>query len=78
MGGRTWDEGIGKNGLELGYEPRHAAMHDREIERVVATGQPVEGDVPFTATIGRRIHGYVFVPVTRRAPPAPWTPELSG
>ena len=33
MWGKTWDEAIGKNCLELGYEPWHAAMHDREIER---------------------------------------------
>jgi PAS domain S-box-containing protein len=63
MWGRTWDEAIGKNCLELGYEPWHAAMHDREIEQVVATKQPVKGEVPFTGTFGRRIYEYIFVPV---------------
>ena len=63
MWGRTWDEAIGKNCLELGYEPWHAAMHDREIEQVVATRQPVKGEVPFTGTFGRRIYEYIFVPV---------------
>ena len=37
MWGRTWEEAIGKNCLELGYEPWHAAMHDREIEQIIAT-----------------------------------------
>jgi PAS domain S-box-containing protein len=61
--GKTWDEAIGKTCLELGYEPWHAAMHDREIEQVVATKQPVKGEVPFTGTSGRRIYEYIFVPV---------------
>ncbi|WP_067271963.1 PAS domain-containing protein [Mitsuaria sp. 7] len=63
MWGKTWDEAIGRNCLELGYEPWHAAMHDEEIERVVATGQPVRGEVPFAGAFGRRIYDYIFVPV---------------
>ncbi len=63
MWGKTWDEAIGKNCLELGYEPWHAAMHDREIEHVKATKQPIRGEVPFTGTFGRRIYDYIFVPV---------------
>ena len=39
MWGSTWDESIGKNCLELGYEPWHAEMHDREIDQVIATPQ---------------------------------------
>lgn len=27
--GRSWDEAIGRNCPELGYEPWHAEMHDR-------------------------------------------------
>lgn len=63
MWGRTREDALGKNCLELGYEPWHAAMHDREIEQVVATGKPVRGEVPFTGTFGRRIYDYVLVPV---------------
>jgi PAS domain S-box-containing protein len=63
MWGRTWEEAIGKNCLELGYEPWHAAMHDREIEEVVATRQPVRGEVPFNGTFGRRYYDYLLVPV---------------
>ena len=61
--GRTRDDAIGKTCLELGYEPWHAAMHDREIDQVVATGQPVRGEVPFTGTFGRRVYDYILVPV---------------
>lgn len=63
MWGKTWEEAIGKTCLELGYEPWHAEMHDREIEQVIATKQPVRGEVPFTGTHGRRIYEYIFVPV---------------
>lgn len=63
MWGKTWDEAIGKNCLELGYEPWHAEMHDREIEQVIATKAPIRGEVPFTGTFGRRIYDYIFVPV---------------
>ena len=55
MWGRSLGEAIGKDCLELGYEPWHAEMHDREIEQVVATGRPIRGDVPFNGTNGRRI-----------------------
>ncbi len=63
MWGKTWDEAIGKTCLELGYEPWHAEMHDREIDQVVSTRQPVRGEVPFSGTFGRRIYDYIFVPV---------------
>ena len=63
MWGRTRDEALGRNCLELGYEPWHAEMHDREIEQVVATRAPIRGEVPFTGTGGRRIYDYIFVPV---------------
>jgi PAS domain S-box-containing protein len=61
--GKSWDEAIGKTCLELGYEPWHAEMHDREIEQVIATKRPIRGEVPFTGTYGRRVHDYLFVPV---------------
>lgn len=63
MWGKTWDEAIGKNCLELGYEDWHAEMHSREIETVKSTKQPVRGEVPFTGTFGRRIYDYILVPV---------------
>lgn len=63
MWGKTWEEAIGKNCLELGYEPWHAEMHDREIEEVVKTKQPIKGEVPFNGAQGRRIYEYIFVPI---------------
>ncbi|WOD18630.1 ATP-binding protein [Paraburkholderia kirstenboschensis] len=66
MWNRTWDEAIGKNCLELGYEPWHAEMHDREIEQVITKKQPVRGEVPFEGAYGRRIYDYIFVPVLGR------------
>jgi PAS domain S-box-containing protein len=61
--GRTWDEAIGRNCLELGYPDWHAEMHGREIEQVKATRRPVRGEVPFEGTFGRRTYEYIFVPV---------------
>jgi PAS domain S-box-containing protein len=63
MWGKTFEEAVGKTCLELGYEPWHAAMHDREIEQVKATRAPIRGEVPFNGTFGRRIYDYIFVPI---------------
>ncbi|HEY8563409.1 MAG TPA: PAS domain-containing protein [Pyrinomonadaceae bacterium] len=63
MWGKTWDEAIGKNCLELGYEPWHAEMHDREIEQVKRTKRPIRGEVTFAGTFGRRTYDYIFVPI---------------
>jgi len=63
MWGRSWDDAIGKSCLDLGYEPWHAAMHDRELSHVITTKQPIKGEVPFDGAMGRRIYEYIFVPV---------------
>jgi PAS domain S-box-containing protein len=63
MWGRSFDEAIGRNCLELGYPDWHAEMHGREIEQVKATKKPIRGEVPFNGTFGRRIYDYIFVPV---------------
>ena len=63
MWGRGHDGAIGKTFLEIGYEPWHAEMHDREIDQVRATRQPIRGEVPFNGTHGRRQYDYIFVPV---------------
>jgi two-component system, chemotaxis family, CheB/CheR fusion protein len=54
---------IGKTFLEIGYEPWHAEMHNREIDQVRATREPIRGEVPFNGTNGRRQYDYIFVPV---------------
>ena len=63
MWGRGQDGAIGKTFLEIGYEPWHAEMHNREIDQVRATRKPVRGEVPFNGTNGRRQYDYIFVPV---------------
>ncbi|MCW1923927.1 PAS domain S-box protein [Luteolibacter arcticus] len=63
MWGRGHEGAIGKTFLEIGYEPWHAEMHDREIDEVRATRQPIRGEVPFNGTNGRRQYDYIFVPV---------------
>lgn len=63
MWGSTSEEAIGRNCLELGYSDWHAALHDREIDEVVATKLPIRGEVPFNGTGGRRVYDYIFTPV---------------
>lgn len=63
MWGRGRDGALGKTFLEIGYEQWHAEMHDREIDQVRETKQPIRGEVPFNGTFGRRIYDYIFVPV---------------
>lgn len=63
MWGMEWKDAIGKTCLELGYEPWHAEMHDREIDQVVATRKPVRGEVPFNGARGRGIYDYIFTPI---------------
>ncbi|WP_440134384.1 PAS domain-containing protein [Chitinophaga sancti] len=45
MWGLTREESIGKRLLEIGYEPWHAEMHEREIDEVVVTKKSIRGDV---------------------------------
>ena len=67
MWGRSWDDSAGKTLLEVGYEPWHAEMHEREIDEVIATKKPVRGEVSFPhANLGKRIYDYIFVPVIDR------------
>lgn len=64
MWGRTWEESIGKTLREVGYEPWHAELHEREIDQVIETREPVQGEVAFPHDkLGQRIYDYIFVPV---------------
>lgn len=64
MWGKTWDNAIGKGLLANGYEPWHAEMHEREIDLVRATKQPIRGEVSFPhATLGSRVYDYILTPV---------------
>jgi PAS domain S-box-containing protein len=64
MWGKTWDNAVGKSLLANGYEPWHAEMHEREIDQIKATKQPIRGEVSFPhATLGRRVYDYILTPV---------------
>lgn len=64
MWGKTWDEAIGKNLLENGYEPWHVEMHQKEIDQVIATKKPIRGTVSFPhAELGKRTYDYIFAAV---------------
>ncbi|WP_339106061.1 ATP-binding protein [Haloterrigena salinisoli] len=64
MWGQTFEESVGKTLRENGYEPWHAEMHEREIDQVVETKEPVRGEVAFQhAERGHRIYDYIFAPV---------------
>ncbi|MGE5096926.1 MAG: PAS domain-containing protein, partial [Betaproteobacteria bacterium] len=63
MWGIPREQALGKTTWELGYPEWEAAMHDREIEEVVATRKPIHGEVPFEGTTGRRVWDYIFAPV---------------
>ena len=65
--GKTREEALGKNCLELGYPAWHAEMHSREIEQIKATKAPIRGEVPFTSIFGRRIYDYILVPILNPA-----------
>ncbi|WP_339106263.1 PAS domain S-box protein [Haloterrigena salinisoli] len=64
MWGQTREEAIGKTLREIGYEPWHAEMHEREIDEVIETKEPIRGEVAFPhAERGRRVYEYIFAPV---------------
>jgi PAS domain S-box-containing protein len=63
MWGKGREGAIGRTFLDIGYEPWHAEMHNREIDLVRTTKRPIRGEVPFNGTQGRRIYDYIFVPV---------------
>lgn len=64
MWGRSWEEAIGKNMFEVGYETWHAEMHIREIDEVISTKKAIRGEVKFPHTqLGERVYDYIFTPV---------------
>jgi PAS domain S-box-containing protein len=54
---------IGYGFRDVGYPEWHAAMHEREIDEVARTGQPLRGKIPFYGKGGGGIYDYIFVPV---------------
>jgi PAS domain S-box-containing protein len=62
---KTWgvDDARGRSLSELRHSPAQAAFHEAEMDRVVATGLPVRGEVPFRSGGAERVQDYIFVPV---------------
>jgi PAS domain S-box-containing protein len=64
MLGKSWEDAIGKRLLQNGYEPWHAEMHEREIDQVRTSKQPIRGEVSFQhAELGWRVYDYILTPV---------------
>lgn len=64
MWGITAEEAYLKSLRELGYQEWHAALHEKEIDEVIATKQPIRGTVSFPhAELGLRIYDYILTPV---------------
>lgn len=64
MWGMNWEQAKGKKLLEVGYEPWHAEMHEREIDEIKVTKKSIRGEVSFPhAVLGKRIYDYILVPV---------------
>lgn len=62
--GRPLEEVVGRTFIQLGYPAWHAEMHLREIARVIATRQPIQGEIPFRGESGiSGIYDYIFTPV---------------
>lgn len=64
MWGKTESEAFGKSLRELNYPEWHAAMHEQEIDEVVATKKPIRGEVVFPHNVlGTRHYDYIFSPI---------------
>jgi len=63
MWGRSWEEAAGLRCGELGYPDWHAEMHEREIDTVIQTRRPIQGEVFFHGTHGNRLYEYIFSPI---------------
>ncbi|MEG4803308.1 PAS domain S-box protein [Microcoleus sp. ARI1-B5] len=60
---KTWAESVGKNFLELGYPIELADRVQRQIQQVIAAGQPLKDEGPYTSASGTRDYEYIFVPL---------------
>lgn len=61
---KSWEEIVGKSLREVGYSERQAAMHEREIDEVIATRKPYRGEVTIlSGKSGQRTYDYIFAPV---------------
>ena len=62
--GVTLEHAVGLTLVELGYPVWHAAMHRKEIDEVIRTRRPIQGEIPFAGASGQGgVYDYVFTPV---------------
>ena len=62
--GRSLEEITGKSCLELGYPPELASRLEAQIQEVIETKKPVQGETSFTSAAGKvDEHEYIFSPV---------------
>lgn len=63
--GLSLEDVVGKNFFDLNYPEALAAKHQREIEQVFTTGQPVTDETPYTSPAGiSGVYEYIFTPLT--------------
>jgi PAS domain S-box-containing protein len=61
---KSFEDVVGKTFLELDYPTELAERHQREIQQVIATKQPIRDHTPFTGPTGvTRHYEYIYVPV---------------
>ncbi|WP_116788631.1 PAS domain-containing sensor histidine kinase [Flavobacterium psychrotrophum] len=67
MWGKKAEEAIGYGLRDNGYEEWHAAMHEREIDEIIANKKSIRGTVSFPhAELGSRVYDYILVPVLNK------------
>ncbi|MBD2089273.1 response regulator [Microcoleus sp. FACHB-1515] len=60
---KTYAEAIGKTLFELDYPPELAARLHQQIQQVIATGQSLRDETPYTSGFETRAYEYIFVPL---------------
>jgi PAS domain S-box-containing protein len=60
------EEIVGRTPAELDYPPESASRIERQVREVIATGQPVRDEMPFTSADGQRHYEYILSPVLGR------------
>lgn len=63
---KSFAEIVGKTFFELDYPPELAKRLHQQIQQVIATGQPLKDETPYTSVVGTRAYEYIFVPLLNR------------
>ncbi|MEH2013772.1 PAS domain-containing hybrid sensor histidine kinase/response regulator [Nostoc sp.] len=60
---KTSDQALGKNFFDLDYPTDLATRHQRQIQQVIETRQPLKDETSYTSAFGTRAYEYIFVPL---------------